>query len=75
VDINKYKEGKSADDWIEYYEIVRCNRNDNDIHNITQGVLSRPVQRQFNKSATNVNIVGQPYVPTGTITTANYWVG
>lgn len=75
VDINKYNEGKSADDQIEYYEIVRCNRNDNDIHNITQGVLSRPVQRQFNKSATNVNIVGQPYVPTGTITTANYWVG
>lgn len=75
VDIDKYNSEHEDDYKIEHYEIVRCNRNENDIHNITQGIISRPVQRQFNNTATSVNIVGQPFIPTGIMSTANYWVG
>lgn len=75
VDIKKYNDKHPTDEQISHYEIVRCNRTESDIKNLTQGVLSRPVQRQFNINATNVNIVGQPYTATGVLTTANYWTG
>lgn len=64
------------------YEIVRCNRTTDDIKNITQGVLSKPVM--FLDNTTLIEVNGQytkgdqskiyPYMPTGYLTTA-YWAG
>ena len=60
---------------IQKYEIVRCNRSEQDICTITQGVVSRPIKKILNSAAYKENNVEYPYTPTGILTTANYWTG
>ena len=65
----------SDDLQITHYEIVRCNRTDQDICNISQGVLSRPIRKYHDVGATQENIQQYPFTPTGLLTTANLWHG
>lgn len=60
---------------ITHYEIVRCNRTEQDICNISQGVISRPIRKYHDIGAIKENIQQYPYVPTGYLTTANFWHG
>lgn len=66
------------------YEIVRCNRTQNDIKTLTQGVLSRPIQFHDNTSlvkdeenTTKPGIQSKiyPLMPTGYISTAWWYSG
>ena len=66
-------EVKNLPDECVYYEIVRCNRTASDISTITQGVISRPVKKVFNKYYTGTTT--SPYTPTGFLTTARWWTG
>lgn len=85
VDIEKYNtylkehsdqiEGWSEDMLIDKYEIVRCNRSENDICTLSQGVLARPVKKIINHNAIREDIQDFPYTPTGLMTTANIWHG
>lgn len=69
------------------YEIVRCNRNIEDIKNLMQGVVARPIRRIHKQDVTegvddqgnpivvdNVNMT-YPYTPTGFLTTADFFAG
>lgn len=62
--------------FISGYEIVRCNRNIDNIKTISQGVLSRPIQKHQrtmdNKNSIDTNY---PYYPSGLVTTGRYWEG
>ena len=85
VDIEKYnrflkENSDSIENWsedllIEKYEIVRCNRTENDICTLSQGVLARPVKKIINRNATKEDIQDFPYTPTGLLTTQNIWHG
>ena len=63
VDINSFNQ-KLKDDYpndyekykITSYEIVRCHRSINDIQNIAQGVLARPICRNKHKDDHDTNI-------------------
>lgn len=69
-------EGKELYDWMQitHYEIVRCNRTDQDVHSISQGVLSRPVKKIINQNISS-RYPNYPYTPTGLLTTQNIWQG
>ena len=54
------------------YEIVRCNRNVNNIKNLMQGVLARPINKKVWLDNTKTEY---SYTPTGWLTTARYWTG
>ena len=81
VDINSFNQ-KLKDDYpndyekykITSYEIVRCHRSINDIQNIAQGVLARPICRNKHKDDHDTNI-DNVYTPTGTLTTQQFWTG
>lgn len=85
VNIEKYNEWlknnhADIDEWsedmlIDKYEIVRCNRTENDICALSQGVLSRPVKKIINRNAVKEDIQDYPYTPTGLLTTQNIWHG
>lgn len=66
---NEYEKYK-----ITSYEIVRCHRSINDIQNIAQGVLARPICRNKHKDDHDTNI-DNVYTPTGTLTTQQFWTG
>lgn len=74
--INEYIENNDEYtdlDKIQAYEIVRCYRSSNDVQNIAQGVLSRPIKKVKNP---NSSVTIDPvYTPTGILTTAAYWNG
>nr|DAE42000.1 MAG TPA: hypothetical protein [Bacteriophage sp.] len=77
TDINNYianSQNYSDLDQIVAYEIVRCYRSSKDVHNIAQGVLSRPVRKTKNENAANITI-DPVYTPTGILTTQSYWNG
>lgn len=57
------------------YEIVRCNRKESDVKNITQGVLSRSIVKNTYDDSKTVQNVKYPYSPSGWLTTAKYWIG
>lgn len=67
------------------YEIVRCNRTNSDIYNVSQGVLSRPIRRyEIMDKLGSKNGDGSysysieteyPLTPTGFLTTQNWWSG
>lgn len=69
------------------YEIVRCNRSLEDIRNISQGVVSRPIARRRtgvysnvdeNQNETNTQIsleTKYPYTPSGFLTTVDIAAG
>ena len=80
VNINKYNnilksKDVSEDMLIDKYEIVRVSRNETDIKNLSQGVISRPVKKIINRNAVLETNVDYPYTPTGLLTTANIWSG
>lgn len=85
VDINKYNkyleensdqiENWSEDMLIDKYEIVRCNRTEEDICTLSQGVLARPIKKIINRNASKEDIQDYPYTPTGLLTTQNIWHG
>lgn len=72
VDIDKYNNEEGHDVKIASYEIVRCNRTEQDVVNIAQGVISRPIQRKLNRQANNVRVQNFAYTPTGLLTVANF---
>ena len=58
------------------YEIVRCGRTESDVATITQGVLSRPMQRlQIRDYTENQDVIYNQYTPTGLLTTGRFWAG
>ena len=74
----KLKQMYGEDNYEKYkitsYEIVRCHRSVNDIQNIAQGVLARPICRNKHKDDHDTNI-DNVYTPTGTLTTQQFWTG
>lgn len=54
------------------YEIVRCNRSEQNIRNLMQGVLSRPINIKSYIGSTRVE---RSYTPTGYLSTCRYWTG
>lgn len=73
VNIEKYN-NEHEENPISAYEIVRCNRTENDIVNIAQGVISRPIKVQLHNQANSIRVQDYPYTPTGLMTTANICV-
>lgn len=73
VDIEKYN-NEHLENPISAYEIVRCNRTENDIVNIAQGVISRPIKMQLHTQVNSTRVQDFPYTPTGLMTTANICV-
>lgn len=57
------------------YEIVRCGRTVDDITNLVQGVLSRPIQKHLYDPNQSESSTTYPLTPSGFLTTNNYWVG
>lgn len=55
------------------YEIVRCNRNVEDIATITQGVVARPIKQNYTPNYSYKRTL--PYVPSGFLTTNRIWEG
>lgn len=55
------------------YEIVRCNRTDNDIKTVTQGVISRPITMIDATTVDKMQYKIYPYMPTGYLTTAMWY--
>lgn len=55
------------------YEIVRCNRSESDVRNVTQGVISRSIIK--NTISDDNQTLSYPYTPSGWLTTAKYWIG
>lgn len=58
------------------YEIVRCGRTESDVATVSQGVLSRPMQRlQIKDYTENQDAIYNQYTPTGLLTTGRFWAG
>lgn len=57
------------------YEVVRCRRTLDNIKNITQGVLARPIHRTAVSKGGGVDLSSQVYCPTGYLTTARWCKG
>lgn len=65
------------------YEIVRCNRTVNDIRNLSQGVISRPIYRikdeeiesEIDPETPVTNVHTYPFTPTGFLTIADFRMG
>lgn len=55
------------------YEIVRCNRNIEDIATVTQGVVARPIKQNYTPNYSYKRTL--PYVPSGFLTTNRIWEG
>lgn len=75
---------RNLPDSVTSYEIVRCNRTQDDIKTITQGVISRPIQFLDNTTlvSTGNDTTGPgpqsklyPLMPTGYISTAWWYTG
>lgn len=59
----------------EAYEIVRCRRTASDTHNISQGVLSRPVMKyKWNEDSSELD-QSNVYTPTGFLTMQDFYFG
>lgn len=56
------------------YEIVRVNRTVQDIVNISQGVISRPVRRYYDQAKSRT-VMDNTLTPTGFLSTAGYLTG
>lgn len=72
VDIAKYNNDAEHTTKIASYEIVRCNRTEQDVVNVAQGVISRPIRRNLHIQANSIRVHDFPYTPTGLLTTANF---
>lgn len=73
----RFKVDLSGDEYKDVisYEIVRCRRTEQDIRNLTQGVLSRSITKNTYDSSVVQNNTTYPYSPSGWLTTAKYWIG
>lgn len=60
---------------IKKYEIVRCNRDAQDMQTVTQCVLSRPIARVFDTDTDNRVQKDYPLTPTGLVTVQDYYSG
>ena len=60
-------------DQFTQYEIVRCRRGESDIATVSQGVISRPIKKIYNKDYSGDK--NSPYTPSGFLTTARFWSG
>lgn len=54
------------------YEIVRCNRSEQNIRNLMQGVLARPINVKGYMDGVRTE---KSYTPTGYLSTCRYWTG
>lgn len=54
------------------YEIVRCSRRDSDVVTVSQGVLSRPIQKVTNFNGDDLDDSKTPFTPTGWLMLTDY---
>lgn len=57
------------------YEIVRCRRTEEDTHNLSQGVISRPVTKYTWNYTTKQVEEGHTHTPTGFLTMQDFYFG